>query len=52
MESRTLIGNKIRAALKQLSISQTDLAKVLGRSHVAISKIERSKMGELCLIAS
>ena len=41
MERHTLIGNKIRAARKQLRMSQTDLAKVLGRSHVAISKIER-----------
>jgi len=42
MERRILIGSKIRAARKQLGMSQTDLAKVLGRSHVAISKIERS----------
>ena len=41
MERRTLIGSKIRTARKQLGMSQTDLAKVLGCSHVAISKIER-----------
>ena len=41
MERRILIGSKIRAARKQLGMSQTALAKALGRSHVAISKIER-----------
>lgn len=47
MQRRILIGNKIRAAPKQLNMSQTDLAKALGRSHVAISKIERgiTKLG-------
>lgn len=47
MERRILIGNKVRAARKQLGMSQTDLGKVLGRSHVAISKIERgiTKLG-------
>ena len=41
MERRILIGSKIREARKQLGMSQTDLSKVLGCSHVAISKIER-----------
>jgi len=41
MEKRALIGNKIRAARKQLRMSQADLGQALGRSHVAISKIER-----------
>ena len=41
MERRILIGNRIRGARKQLGMSQTDLGKVLGCSHVAISKIER-----------
>ena len=41
METHKLIVSKVRAARKQLGMSQTDLAKVLGRSHVAISKIER-----------
>jgi len=41
MERRILIGSRIRASRKQLGMSQTALAKALGRSHVAISKIER-----------
>ena len=41
MERHILVGNKIRAARKELGMSQTDLGKVLGCSHVAISKIER-----------
>lgn len=41
MERRILIGSKIRASRKQLGMSQTDLARVVGRSHVAIWKIER-----------
>lgn len=41
MERYRLIGNKIRAARQELGMSQTDLGKVLGCSHVAISKIER-----------
>ena len=41
MERRILIASRIKAARKQLGMSQTTLAKALGRSHVAISKIER-----------
>lgn len=41
MEKHILIGSRIRAARKQLGMSQTDLSKVLECSHVAISKIER-----------
>ena len=41
MERHILVGNKIRAARKELGMSQTDLGKVLGCSHVAISKMER-----------
>ena len=41
MERHILVGKKIRAARKELGMSQTDLGKVLGCSHVAISKMER-----------
>jgi len=51
MERRILIGSRIRAAREQLGMSQTDLGKVLGCSHVAISKIERgiTKLGVIDL---
>ena len=47
MERYRLIGNKIRAARQELGMSQADLGKVIGCSHVAISKIERgiTKLG-------
>ena len=41
MERHVQIGNKIRAARKEFGMSQTTLGKVLGCSHVAISKMER-----------
>ena len=41
MERHVQIGNKIRTARKEFGMSQTDLGKVLGCSHVAVSKMER-----------
>ncbi|GAI98513.1 unnamed protein product, partial [marine sediment metagenome] len=41
LERRLLIANKIRAAREQLRMSQAELGRALGRSHVAISNLER-----------
>jgi len=51
MERHILIGSRIRAAREELGMSQADIGKVLGCSHVAISKIERgiTKLGVIDL---
>lgn len=43
IDTREEIGQKIKSARMKANISQGDLGKVLGKSHAAVSDIERGK---------